>query len=107
MNQSSSVRPTSRQLAPLWRIGAALLVAQGSLWASPALAIKEVKAQAYSYGELLKDIDASPTKVDKVDIEDSRRLLRVTLKGETGKPREITLFDSKDDNKQLFNGTKF
>ena len=108
MNQSSSVRPTRHQPAPLWRIAAALLVAQGSLWASPALAIKEAKAQpaAYGYADLLKDIDVGPTKVEKVDIE-SHRLLRVTLKGETGKPREIALFDGKEDNKQLLNGTKF
>ena len=109
MNQSSSVRPNYHKPAPLWRIAAALLVAQGSLLASPALAIKEAKTQpaSYSYADLLKDIDVGPTKVEKVDIEDSRRLLRVTLKEDKGKPREITLFDSKEDNKQLFNGTKF
>jgi cell division protease FtsH len=103
MNHSSSVRPTNRQSASLWRIATALLLAQGTLWANPALAIRD-KSQAYSYGALLKDIEAQ--QVEKVDVEDSRHLLRVTLKGETGKPREVTLFDSKDDNKQLFNGTQ-
>ncbi len=106
MNQSSFVRLNHRQLAPLWRVGAALLLAQGALWASPALAARDAKAESYSYGNLLRDIDAKPTRVEKVDVEDSRKLLRVTLKGET-KPREITLFESKEDNKQLFNGTKF
>jgi cell division protease FtsH len=106
MNHSrSSIRPTNRPLAPWWRIAAALLLTQGTFWASPVLAAKETKAQAYSYGELLKDIDAK--KVEKVDVEDSRHLLRVTLKGEAGKTREVTLFDSKDDNKQLFIDTSF
>ncbi len=104
-HSSSSIRPTHRPLAPLWRIAAALLLAQGTFWASPALADKQAKAQAYNYGELLKDIDAE--KVEKVDVEDSRHLLRVTLKGEVGKTHEVTLFDSKDDNKQLFVGTDF
>jgi cell division protease FtsH len=106
MNHSSPLRLNNRQLAPLWRTAAALLIAQGSLWASPVLAVRENKAPPYSYGALLKDIDAKPTKVEKVDIEDSRRLLRVTLKGDP-KTIEVPLFDSKEDNKQLFDSTKF
>jgi cell division protease FtsH len=105
MNHSSSIRSINRQLAPMWRMATALLLTQGTLWASPALAVKESsKNQPYSYGALLKDIDAK--QVEKVDVEDSRRLLRVTRKGEAGKPREVILFDSKEDNKQLFNGTQ-
>jgi cell division protease FtsH len=89
----------------MWRMATALLLTQGTLWANPALAVKEnSKNQPYSYGALLKDIDAK--QVEKVDVEDSRHLLRVTIKGETGKPREVMLFDSKEDNKQLFNSTQ-
>jgi cell division protease FtsH len=109
MNHSSSVRPSAhRRHTSAWRILSALILMQGIWGATPALATKATTAKpeipAYGYSQLLKDIDSG--KVDKVDIEESRRTLKVTFKGDGGK-KDILLFDNPENNKQLFEKTDF
>jgi cell division protease FtsH len=94
-----------RQSAKKWRIFGSLLLAQGLLWAHPALAAKAEKENAYGYAQLLKDIDTGKL-VEQVDIEESRRRLQVKFKRESGK-REVILFDNQENNKQLFEKTNF
>jgi cell division protease FtsH len=103
MNQSPSVRSSTRRRSLAWRFLSTLVLMQGVWCATPAMAAKVEKE--YGYGQLLKDIDAGKI-VDKVDIEESRRLLRVTFKND-GSKKDVILFDSIENNKQLFEKTNF
>jgi cell division protease FtsH len=105
MNQSPSVRSSARRRSLAWRFLSTLVLMQGVCFAAPALAAKETKEATYGYGQLLKDIDAGKI-VDKVDIEEGRRALKVTFKSD-GSKKEVLLFDKIEDNKQLFEKTNF
>jgi cell division protease FtsH len=88
-----------------------LLLAQGMLWASPALATKTDKAEkTYGYAQLLKDVETGKV-VERVDIEEGRRRLQVKFKGERARQgngrQEVLLFDNPENNKQLFEKTGF
>ncbi len=106
MNHSSSVRPSARRQSSVWRLLSALILTQGVWCATPALATKvTAKEPPYGYSQLLKDIDSGKV-VQKVDIEESRRTLRVTFKSD-GSKKDILLFDNPEHNKQLFEKTDF
>jgi cell division protease FtsH len=86
-----------------------LLLAQGMLWTSPALAAKTDKVEkGYGYAQLLKDVETGKV-VERVDIEEGRRRLQVKFKGERARQgngkQEVLLFDNPENNKQLFEKT--
>jgi cell division protease FtsH len=109
MNHRSAVRPSAHRRSSAWRILSALILMQGVMVATPTLAakpeaVKVAKEAPYGYSQLLKDIDNG--KVKKVDVEESRRMLRVTFNGD-GSKKDILLFDNPEHNKQLFEKTDF
>ena len=74
-----------------WQLAAGLMIFQGMLLGSPALA--KVEQNTLSYGDLLQKIDAN--QVTKVEIDPATKIARVTLKGQssTAPRQEVMLFE--------------
>ncbi|MGB7440914.1 MAG: ATP-dependent zinc metalloprotease FtsH [Coleofasciculaceae cyanobacterium] len=62
-----------------WRLATSLLILQGVVLGSPAVA-QEKEDKSLSYGELLQRVDEG--KVAEIEIDPARRVAKVTLKGQ-------------------------
>ncbi len=92
---SSSKPGTKGQLAPtitprlLWRLAASVMMVQGVLLGTPALA--KVEQNTLSYGALLEKIQNGD--VSKVTVDPATKIAKVTLKNNAKETQNVVLFD--------------
>ena len=95
MRNSSQVE-SKRFSKSLWRLATGLLIAQGVVWGSPAIAKND--PSTLSYGELFQEIDKG--SVSKVEYDPGTMAAKVVITDATKKQvKEIQLLD---DNRELF-----
>jgi len=77
-----------------WRLAASLLIFQGVVLGIPAQA-QQTNQKTLSYGQLLQKVEDG--KVAKIEIDNTARTAKVTLKGETGPPKEVLLLEQNSE----------